>query len=300
MLSHHLCSKVLYTSNIAIRMDCNPFPVQADRQVPSRESSDRNPVQVPSPERGPGQLLRVAARKLPRPSSYATTTSFAPQSATEPSLPQDMIHTRDTANPKPSTIASPLPSHSQPPSQKSALPFRQPARRLTLKRQNITKESTFTRQSTFTAQGGVGESKSKPIGKVVRPQRYGQILHKSSLSPEADRKVSQLPLQVDKKNQFQNSVSLAARQPIQGASDALGRDSARRATQGIVNESIGTQTPPSITPPIDIPLAANQEVIVRAGQQSLCLRNMEGSLALRDGDTWRSLEDLVGIRRDLK
>ena len=273
--------------------------MQADRRVPSQESSDRNAAQVPAPERGPSQLLRVAARKLPRPSAYATTTPYAFPYATQPSWPQDLIQTRVTASLRPSTVEPPPPLPAKKPLQERALIVKQRVRRFTLKPQYTTKESGFERQSDFTAQGGVGESKL-PAGKVVHPQRYGPILHKSSLSSEADRKVSQLPLRVDKKHQFQNSACLAARQTIRGASDVLGRESTRRATQGNLNETVGTLIPPITTPSLDIPLAPSQEVIVRVGKQSLSLRNIEGNLAFKDGDTWRSLEDLVGIRRDLK
>lgn len=185
------------------------------------------------------------------------------------------------------------------PLQESAPIVTQRVRRFTLKPQYTTKEPGLKRQSNSTAQGGVRESKFS-AGKVVHAQSYGQMLHKDSLSSEADREASQLPLRVDRKNQFQNSAWLAARQPIQGASDILGQGSARRATQGNLNKTMGTLIPPITTPPLEIPLAADQEVIVRVGQQSLTLRNMEGNLALRDGDSWRSLEDLVSIRRDLK
>ena len=80
----------------------------------------------------------------------------------------------------------------------------------------------------------------------------------------------------------------------------LGQEPAKLSTQGNVEGSVGTLTAPLITPSIDMPLATNQEVTVRVGQQSLRLRNMDGNLALRNEDTWRLLEGLVSNRLDLK
>ena len=66
----------------------------------------------------------------------------------------------------------------------------------------------------------------------------------------------------------------------------LGQEPARLSTQGNVERSVGTLTAPLTTPSIDMQLAANQEVIVRVGQLSLHLSNMDGNLALRNVDTW--------------
>ena len=83
-------------------------------------------------------------------------------------------------------------------------------------------------------------------------------------------------------------------------SDLLSRETARAMIQGNVRRPFETPTAPLTTTSIDISLAANQEVIVRAGQQSLSLRNIAGNLVLKVEDTWRLLDDLVSIRTEFK
>ena len=132
------------------------------------------------------------------------------------------------------------------------------------------------------------------------PRKSGRVLRKTLSRREPDRKVSQLPIRVATEDSIQAPAGLAARRPIRTTSNLLSRQSARVLTQGNVREYIGTSTSPLTTPSTDIPLAANQEVTVRVGQQSLSLRNLAGNLVLRVEDTWRLLDDIVSDRLDFK
>ena len=151
-------------------------------------------AQAPSPN----HFLRGATRKSSRPSAYATTTPYALPSTTRPSLPEDLIQARDRNNSRPSIVESPSLHYSQIPPQESAPPVSQPACLTAPKRERATTESTLNTSSKFTrvpTQAGVGKPTLRPAGKVISPRRYGQVLYTSTLSPEADRKASQLPFE---------------------------------------------------------------------------------------------------------
>ena len=132
------------------------------------------------------------------------------------------------------------------------------------------------------------------------PRRYGQAIRKSASTPEPDRRVSLLPIRVTDRSSTGNLTGLAARRPIWVTPGPLSRDPARTMTQANVRKPVETPTPPLTTPCIDIPLALNQEVIVRVGQQSLSMRNVVVDLALRFEDGWRLLDEIVSNQLDLK
>ena len=121
-----------------------------------------------------------------------------------------------------------------------------------------------------------------------------------SSSPDPDRKASLLPIRVTDRSSTGYPTGLAARRPIRATSNLLSRQTESTTTQGNIRGPVETPTPPLTTPCIDIPLALNQEVIVRAGQQSLNIRNVVGNLALRFKDGWKLLDEVVSNRHDLK
>ncbi len=298
--------------------------MQAYRQEPLRNSRDKASAQASAQAPSPDQLLRGAARKCPRPSAYAMTTPYALPSTTKPSPHRDLIQGRGRKPSRPSIVESPLQLPSQIPPQENSPPFRQPAGRLAPKRDHTiatrrvpqhrepdSKENRkYTRAPT---QKGVQEPTQKCAGKIIHepgkataqltadtvtgqpPRRYGQAICRTSSGPEPDLKVSQLPIRVTDKSSIQDPAGLATRRPIRVTSDLLRRESARVLPQGNIRASFGIPTPPLTTPSIDIPLAANQEVIVRVGKQSLSLRNIAGNLFLRVEDTWRPLDELVRV-----
>ena len=302
-------------------MNSKPSLVQAYRQEPLRKSGDKASAQASAQAPSPDQLLRGAARKCPRPSAYAMTTPYALPSIGRPSLPRELMQGRGRKPSRPSIVESPLQLPSQIPPQENSSAFRQPAGRLAPKRDHTIatcqhrepdskKNLKYTRAPT---QKGVQEPTQKCAGKIVHepgkataqltadtvtgqpPRRYGQAIPKTSSGLEPDLKVSQLPIRVTDKSSIQDPAGLATRRPIRVTSDLLSRESARVLPQGNIWASVGTPTPPLTTSSIDIPLAANQEVIVRVGKQSLSLRNIAGNLFLRVEDTWRPLDGLVRV-----
>ena len=305
-------------------MSSRPSLAQAYGQEPFRKSSDKASVQASDRAPSPNQLLRGAARKYPRPSAYATTIPYALPSTTRPSPPRDVIPAQEIRPSRPSIVEAPPQPPSQMSPQEKTPPFRQPASRLAPKRDHAIRARQVQPQESTSiespkpgqppTQRGLQEPNHIIVGKVIdglakipaqltagtvtgqTPRRYGQALRKTSSSPEPDQKVSQLPVRVIDRNSIGRPAGLAARRPIRVTSDTLSRESARAMTR----DDVPTPTPPLTTPCMDIPLTSNQEVIVRAGQQSLSLRNIAGNLFLKVEDTWRLLDDMVSNRLDIK
>ena len=302
-------------------MSSRPSLAQAYGQEPFRKSSDKASMQTSNQAPSPNQLLRGAARKNPRPSAYATTTSYALPCTTRTSPPQVAILAEERIPFGSSIIEAPPQLPSQIPPQENTPPFRKPASRLAPKRDHIIRAHQVKQQGSTSiekpiparapTQRGVQEPAHEFAGKMVDrlgkapaqltagtvtgqpPRIYGQALRKTSSSPEPDQKVSQLPIRTADRSSGRNLIGLATRRPIRVTSDLLSRESARAMTQDNVRAPVGTPTPPSSIACIDIPLALNQEVIVRVGQQSLSMRNVVVNLALRFEDGWRLLDEIV-------
>ena len=302
-------------------MSSRPSLAQAYGQEPFRKSSDEASVQASDRAPSPNQLLRGATRKYPRPSAYATTIPYALPSTTRRSPPRDVIPAQEIRPSGPSIVEAPPQPPSQISPQEKTSPFRQPASRLAPKRDHIIRARQVKQQDSTSiespkpaqapTQRGFQEPSHTLVGKVIDglgkisaqltagtvtgqpPRRYGQALRKTSSSPEPDQKVSQLPVRAADRNSIGRPAGLAARQPMRVTSGLLSRESAKAMTQGNIRGAVEPPTPPLTTTSIDIPLAANQEVIVRAGQQSLNIRNVVGNLALRFEDGWRLLDEMV-------
>ena len=297
---------------------------QAYRQEPFQKSSDKASAQAPA---SPNQILRGAARKCPRHSAYATTTPCARPSTTKIPPPRELIQARDKIPSGPCIIEFPPKLLSQIPPQEKTPLFRHPAGRLAPKRDHTIQHHQIQHQE-HTLKGNpkltrasthrdVQEATQKFAGEVVHslgkvplqltadavtgqpPRKPGQVLRRNPSSREPGRKVSQLPLRVTTEDSVKAPAGLAARRPIRTTSNLLSRQSARALTQGNVGGYVGTSTSPLTTPSTDIPLAADQEVTVRVGQQSLSLRNFAGNLVLRVEDTWRLLDEIVSDLIDL-
>lgn len=309
-------------------MSSRPSLAQAYGQEPFRKSSDKAFAQASAQAPSPNQLLRGAARKYPRPSAYATTTSYALPSTTRTSPPQDAIPGQDRRPSGSFIVEVPPQLPSQIPTQENIPPLRQLASRLAPKRDHVIRarqvkqqESTSKEKPKHTrapTQRGVQEPGHKFAGKVIDrlgealaqvtahtvtgqpPRRYSQALRRTSSSPDPDRKASLLPIRVTDRSSTGYPTGLATRRPIRATSNLLSRQTESTTTQGNVRRPVETPTPPLTTTSLDISLAANQEVIVRAGQQSLSLRNIAGNLVLKVEDTWRLLDDLVSIRTEFK
>ena len=302
-------------------MSSRPSLAQAYGQEPFRKSSDKASVQASDRAPSPNQLLRGATRKHPRPSAYATNIPYALPSTTRPSPPRDVIPAQEIRPSGPSIVEAPPQPPSQISPQEKTSPFRQPASRLAPKRDHIIRARQVKQQDSTSiekpiparapTQRGVQEPAHEFAGKMVDrlgkapaqltagtvtgqpPRRYGQALRKTSSSPVQDQKVSLLPIRTADRSSGRNLISLATRRPIRVTSDLLSQESARAMTQDNVRAPVGTPTPPSSIACIDIPLALNQEVIVRVGQQSLSMRNVVVNLALRFEDGWRLLDEIV-------
>ena len=280
---------------LQFQMDSHRPLVQARSQSPYQKS-DHKAVSIQAPI--PNQLLRGAAKKFPRPS----TTTHSPVPFTKPSAPRNPRQVRDTAILKSSTTESFSSPYHERPLHDRTPPLKKPASRLLLRRQHGTNEAVLNNKanpSQIPTQGGVGKTTRRPNKQGIPLQGYGQIRYENSLSPEANRRASQLPLRADAKIHSQGSAWLAARQPVRGPLNGRVRDPAGVTAQRDTGESVGTLIPPSSTPSIDVPLAANQEVVVRVGQQSLCLKNWDGNLVLRIEDTWQLLENVISVQFNL-
>ena len=303
-------------------MDSQPLIIQAYCQGSVQKSGDKASTQASAQAPVPNQLLRGAARKCPRPSAYATTTPYTLPSTTIPSPPRDLIQERDRVPSRSPIVESPPQLPSQKPPQESNPPSRQPVGRLTPKRDHtrrvhramhqgpIRKENLkFTRavpqrdvqEPTQEFAGKVAhrlrKAPAQPTADIVTgqpPRRSGHVPCRTSFITGPNQQISQLPIRVTTKDSIQDPAGLTTRRPIRVISrNTVSRNPARALAQGNVRGSIGTPTPPLTTPSIDLPLAANQEVIVRVGQQSLSLGNVAGNLVLRVEDTWRLSEEIV-------
>ena len=302
-------------------MDSQPSIVQAYCQEAVQKSGDKASTQASAQPPSPNQLLRGAARKCPRPSAYATTTPYTLPSTTIPSPSRDLIQERDKPSRSP-IVESPPKLPSQEPPQENNPPSRQPVGRLAPKRDHTLQVHRALHQGPIrkktlkltraVTQRDVQEPTQEFAGKVAHrlrkapaqptadtvtgqpPRRSGHVPCTTSSITGPNQQISQLPVRVTTKGFIQDPAGLTTRRPIRVISrNIVSRNPARALAQGNVRGSIGTPTPPLTTPSIDLPLAANQEVIVRVGQQSLSLGNIAGSLVLRVEDTWRLLEEIV-------
>ena len=299
-------------------MSSRPSIAQAYGQEPFRKSSDKASAQASAQAPSPNQLLRSAVRRYPRPSAYATTI---PPPTKRPSPPRVVSPAQDTGPSGSSIIEAPPQLPSQIPPQENTPPFRKPASRLAPKRNHVIRARQVKQQNSTSiekliparapTQKGIQHPTQNSAGNVLDrlgeapaqltagtvtgqpPRRYGQALRKTSSSPEPDQKVSLLPIRTADRSSGRNLIGLATRRPIRVTSDLLSQESARAMTQDNVRAPVGTPTPPLSIPCIDIPLAANQEVIVRVGQQSLSMRNVVGNPAIKVEDTWRLLDEIV-------